>query len=254
MLIFHLASVLYQSCAFMIACSAWHTAETGKSTKHHAQNQLSSNWEFSHFVSLSPSHLFVFFSCTLSLSLCLQSPAALDCLSALKSSLALLACQAADGTNGYLRSCAPLPPPPKLFLSLLSAPCSLLFLFIFPPVLRLFPLSPCCCRPSGLFSPPLLSSWGLVRIVLSRSSCCSDLVRDQSGVQVCVCHLVSTVPSSRGSWTNKHLEIWEALEQLNKNVYHTERDGAHCNTHTQSHRTQVLCWSYLWEHSIPSDY
>lgn len=133
-----MATAPYQKCACTLTCSAWHKAATGKSTRHRVQNQLSSNWDFSQFVSLSPSHLFVFFSCSPSPSLCLQSPAALDYLSALKSSLALLACQAADGTNGYLRSCPPLPPPPKLFLLLLSALCSLLFLFILPPVLHLF--------------------------------------------------------------------------------------------------------------------
>lgn len=88
---------------------------------------------------------------TLFSSLGLWSPAVLDGLSALKSSLALLACQAAEGTNGYLRSAAPLPPTmatpppspplPRLLLLLLlhSAPHSLLFSM--PPVLILFTTS-----------------------------------------------------------------------------------------------------------------
>jgi len=44
-------------------------------------------------------------------SLALWSPAVFDSLSALKSSLSLLACQAADGTNSYLRFWTSLLPP-----------------------------------------------------------------------------------------------------------------------------------------------
>lgn len=73
-------------------------------------------------------------------------------------------------------------------------------------------------------------------IVLSRTLCCSDLVREQSGVQVCVYHLVATVPSSRGSQPSTQLEIWEALEQLSESERHTERHGADCLAHNGSHR------------------
>lgn len=140
-----------------------------KSTKHRVQNQLGSNGAFSQFVSLSPSHLFVFLSRSLSLGL--WSPAVLDSLSALKSSLALLACQAADGTNAYLRFCAPLPPPTStsfliqtnlLLLPKTFPPTALNSLFLsvslHPPVLHLL-LSPCRCQPSCLFPPPLLAGY-----------------------------------------------------------------------------------------------
>lgn len=72
--------------------------------------------------------------------------------------------------------------------------------------------------------------------MLSRTLCCSDLVREQSGMQVCVYHLVATVPSSRGSQTSTQLEIWEALEQLSESERHTERHGADCLAHNGSHR------------------
>lgn len=178
---------------------------------------------------------------SLALSLGLWSPAALDSLSALKSSLALLACQAAEGTNGYLRSRAPLPPP-RVHSQNFSF--SFLFFLFFPsfnipPVLILSPtpspfssVSPLTVRPPLPPPPP-----GYLGMALGGTSCRSDPVGDQSGVRVCVCHLVATVSSSGGSWTNTQPEIWEALEQLSESVRHTERHRAHCNADTGAHRS-----------------
>lgn len=110
---------------------------------------------------------------SLALSLSLWSPAALDSLSTLKSSLALLACQAADGTNGYLRSYAPLSPPTSSSLLLLLSQKLLLFLpncsqlsilhstfFFFYPSSSFPPLPPCCCLLAQPFPPPLLAALG----------------------------------------------------------------------------------------------
>lgn len=111
--------------------------------------------------------------------------------------------------------------------------------------------SPCCCRPSSPFSCSSAGYLGIGGIVLSRTLCCSDLVRDQSGVQVCVYHLVATVPSSRGSQTSTQLEIWEALEQLSESERHTERHGADCIAHTGSTTTtHTLILSWSWGPSI----
>lgn len=157
---------------------------------------------------------------SLALSLGLRSPAVLDSLSALKSSLALLACQAAEGTNGYLRSWAPLPPPtsPSLLLPTsilllyqnfsISSHCSqlpipyfspstFLLLWSFYHLLLLLSFRFCVAADHpGLF---LLLCWLPGNIVLFWSG--RGLVR-RAGVHLCVCHLVATVPSGRSSWTN----------------------------------------------------
>lgn len=188
---------------------------------------------------------------TLFSSLGLWSPAVLDGLSALKSSLALLACQAAEGTNGYLRSAAPLPPtmatPPHLLLLSqgfsscssciqlpipYSSPCLLFWSFLPPLVSPLSVLLP-TIRPFSCSSAGYLRISG---IVLGRTSCCSDLVRDQSVMPV-------YVEGSRGSRTSTQVEMWEALQQLSESERHTERHGAGCIVHMGSHR------NYYYSHT-----
>lgn len=138
---------------------------------------------------------------SLILSFSLWSPAALDSLSALKSSLALLACQAADGTNSYLRSCAPLPPPTSRPPDKQSPPPPP------PPPLKLLHLTPTALSSLLLssiiffflffqfmltFSPFPLFLPATQGYMLGTASCCSNLLGDRQRVQVCVCHLVAT--------------------------------------------------------------
>lgn len=231
-----------------------------QSTKRRVQNQLSSNRAFSQFVSSPPSHLFVFLPRSLSQPLVSSSVGQSVCSEVFISAAGLPSC-----TNGYLRSCAPLSvlphPPPSSFQQSSSSfpktsslpPTALSSLFLLS-----FNLAPVLIHP--LYSPSMLlptirpfssSSDGYL-VTISEGRMCS--VEHHAGliwsgtnqpVWVCVCHLVTTVPSSGGSWTNIQLEIWEALEQLSESERHTERHGAHSIAHTSSHRNTTARTLFL---------
>lgn len=127
---------LYYLTAWHGTCCQW-KAQSVVSKTSSALTELSASL----FHHRPPTSLFS----SLALSPGLWSPAVLDSLSALKSSLALLACQAAEGTNGYLRSWAPLTPPTSTSLLL---PTNILLLY------QNFSVSSHCSQlPIPYFSP-----------------------------------------------------------------------------------------------------
>lgn len=206
--------------------TAWHRVDTWNrpvnSTKHRVQNQLASNRAFSQFVSSLPSHLFVFLSRSLSLPLVSSSVGQSVCSEVFINT----ACLPSHRRDKWLfkilcsfpSSHIHLRPPSTKLLLLFQNRCqlpipyflTLTFLLFLSSYHFLLPLFPLCSWPSSPFPPPPAG------------------------------HLVATVPSSRGSWTNtgtrdlvgpwttqwkwaSHWETWFSLQcSHNLTQAHTE--------------------------------
>lgn len=189
-------SSLFYTCTYLVpgrmkrltpgTCCKW------KSTKHRVQNQRGSNLAFSQFVSSSPSRLFVFFSQSLPQPLVSSSAGQSVSSEVFISTAGLPVCRKDKQLFKCLCSFRSLPPHlhlPAPFFSPKMSPLPLAALgsrvsFNLPPLLILFQalVSPLCTllpinQPFSCSSAGYLGTEG---IVLSRTSCCSDLVRNQS--------------------------------------------------------------------------
>ena len=187
------------------------------------QKQLCTNQAISQFVSSSPSHLFVFLFCSFSCPLVSSS-----------------VWQSVCSEVFIIAACLPSSRRDKQLFKILD--------FSLATYNQPLTLPDSKQPPSPLFPPfsPFSSILHVSAkhqpfyyIFMEDHRAVLFLLREQQGLWLCVWHLVTTVPNSRGSWVNTNVEILEACEQLVENVDPTER---HCSTITEA---QLLSHS-LW--------